>query len=249
MSTEKDIAKRIMVAIDVDELKQAESLANQLKDIGVTFKIGNQLGTYEGWKKVTEFSKKYGALVFCDTKFKDIPNTVEKSARAITRFQPDFFNVMADNNQLALESAFSGVESAMTDFKLSRKPIVLGVTVLTSISDEESTSIYGDTPEHKVLQFAITAAKSGIDGIVCSAKEAKILKNNPLTKNLILVTPGIRPRWAAPNDQSRIITPSEAIALGVDYLVIGRPITQPPEEIGSPRNAVLKIIDEIKGSL
>ena len=241
----KNSAERIMVAIDVDELSEAKEIADSLKDLGVTFKIGNQLGTYEGWQKTVEFARQYGAQIFCDTKFKDIPNTVEKSARAITRRQPDFFNVMADNNLSALKAAVDGTKSAIEDFSLASKPIILGVTVLTSISSEESDQIYGADPASKVLQFASNAAKAGLDGVVCSAEEVTLLRGNKHTSDLILVTPGIRPSWAAPNDQARIITPSQAVKNGSDYLVIGRPITQPPDEIGSPRDAVLKIIEEL----
>lgn len=238
-------AQRIMVAIDVDELSEAKKIAQSLKDLGVTFKIGNQLGTYEGWLKAVEFARQYGAQIFCDTKFKDIPNTVEKSSRAITRRQPDFFNVMADNNLAALIAAVDGSKSAVEDFSLGNRPIILGVTVLTSISNEESDQIYGADSASKVLQFASNAAKAGLDGVVCSAEEVTLLRGDKQTSDLILVTPGIRPSWAAPNDQARIITPSQAVKNGSDYLVIGRPITQPPEEIGSPRDAVLKIIEEL----
>lgn len=235
-----------MVAFDVDELAQAKVLAEDLKDLGVTFKIGNQLGTYEGWKAAVKFAHSYGAQIFCDTKFKDIPTTVEKSARAITRRQPEFFNIMADNNPEALQAAVRGIDDAVREFGISNRPILLGVTVLTSITSEESRDIYGGLPVEKVLQFAKNAAGAGLDGVVCSAQEAAMLRNDPATKDLLLVTPGIRPEWAAPNDQSRIITPSQAVKDGADYLVIGRPITQPPTEIGSPRDAVLRIIKELE---
>lgn len=238
-------AQRIMVALDVDELEQAKELAEELKGLGVTFKIGNQLGTYEGWKAAVAFAHSYGAKVFCDTKFKDIPATVEKSAKAITRRQPDFFNVMADNSLEALAAAVKGVDAAVAEYGVTR-PVVLGVTVLTSINENESHEIYGAPPAAKVLQFAKNAAAAGLDGVVCSAKEAKILRGDPATKDLLLVTPGIRPRWAAPDDQSRVITPAEAVQSGADYMVIGRPITQPPSQIGSPRQAALRIIKELE---
>ena len=241
----KNPAQRIMVALDVDELEQAREIAESIKDLGVGIKIGNQLGTYEGWQKAIDFAHEYSATVFCDTKFKDIPETVKKSSRAITRHQPEFFNVMADNSALALTGAVEGVRSAMEDFKLASSPKILGVTVLTSISDEESRSIYGAGSAEKVLQFATAAAEAGIDGVVCSAEEAIALRNHPATKDLILVTPGIRPSWAASNDQARVMTPKEAVEAGVDYMVIGRPITQPPTEIGTPRDAILKIIEEL----
>ncbi|MDB5167631.1 MAG: pyrF [Candidatus Saccharibacteria bacterium] len=233
-----------MVAFDVDELSEAKIIAESIRDLGVTFKIGNQLGTYEGWKAAIEFAHEYGALIFCDTKFKDIPETVKKSSRAMTRLEPDFFNVMADTTLDTLKFAVDGVDSAVQDFAV-KKPILLGVTVLTSISNDESVSIYGADSASKVLQFATSAAQAGLDGVVCSAQEASALRDNPATTDLLLVTPGIRPAWAASGDQQRITTPKQAIENGADYLVIGRPITQPPSEIGTPRDAILKIIEEI----
>lgn len=237
---------RIMVAFDVDELRDAQNIAEQLAGTGVTFKIGNQLGTYEGWQKAIAFAREYGALIFCDTKFKDIPETVRKSARAITRHQPDFFNIMADTQQESLSAAVDGVATAMTEFNLAQRPKLLGVTILTSLSDEECVSIYGSSSQDKVLQFAESAAEASLDGLVCSPNEIKLLKENDKTKDLLLVTPGIRPLWTSNGDQSRVMTPKMALEAGADYLVIGRPITQPPPEVGSPRNALRKILEELE---
>jgi orotidine-5'-phosphate decarboxylase len=231
-----------MVALDVDELSEAKKIVEELKGLNVTFKVGNQLGTYEGWSKVIEYIHSKNAKIFCDTKFKDIPETVRKSSRAITRHSPDFFNVMADNTQDALEAAVSGMASVS-----GIAPILLGVTVLTTINDEECRSIYGGDVITKAQQFAGSAALAGLDGVVCSAQEAALLRANENTADLILVTPGIRPVWAPSNDQKRIVTPSDAVQAGADYLVIGRPITEPPTEIGSSREAVLKIIEELEG--
>lgn len=234
-------AERIMVALDVDELDEAKAIVEDLNGLGVTFKVGNQLGTYEGWRRVVDYIHSTGAKIFCDTKFKDIPATVEKSARAIARHQPDFFNIMADNTQEALEAAVAGVDSVKGDIR----PILLGVTVLTSIKNE-SISIYGGDTSAKVRQFAGYAALAKLDGVVCSAEEVGMLRSNSETADLILVTPGIRPVWAPSNDQKRIVTPADAVRNGSDYLVIGRPITQPPAEIGGPRQAVEKIIEELQ---
>lgn len=237
-------AARIMVALDVDTLEEARAIAENLQGTGVTFKIGNQLGTYAGWEACIAFAREYDAQIFCDTKFKDIPVTVEKSARAITRRQPDFFNIMADTQEEAIRGAVLGIESAVRDYD-SKRPVLLGVTVLTSYSDEDSRAVYGTLPQDKVLQFASSAARNGLDGVVCSAEEAKLLKSNEATKDLLLITPGIRPLWATSGDQSRVLTPRRAVEAGADYLVIGRPITQPPPEIGSPRDALQKIVEEI----
>lgn len=240
------LAERLMVALDVDELSQAAVIAEDLKGLDVTFKIGNQLGTYEGWQRAIQFAKSYRARVFCDTKFKDIPATVERSCRAITRHQPDFFNVMADNNPAALEAAVRGTVSAMADFRLGQRPLLLGVTVLTSINNEEAVSLYGAPAADKVRQFATQAAQAGFDGLICSPQEAAGLRQQADTKHLLLVTPGVRPDWAASSDQRRTATPRMALQNGADYVVIGRPITRPPAKIGSPRQAALKVLKEME---
>ncbi|MCB9834440.1 orotidine-5'-phosphate decarboxylase [Candidatus Nomurabacteria bacterium] len=234
-----------MVALDVDELDQARVILDQIDGTGVTIKVGNQLATYAGWEKVARLVKERGLRFFADTKFKDIPNTVGKSARSITRYQPEFFNIMIDNNQAAIQASIEGREQSLADYHITNRPIILGVTVLTSISDRESQEIYGGSLDQKVLQFASLAAKVGLDGVVCSAKEAQMLRSNQDTEGLLLVTPGIRPDWASHNDQVRSLTPTEALSFGVDYLVIGRPITSPPAKIGGIRKALELILEEV----
>ena len=238
-------ADKIMVALDVDELLAAEPLVASIADSGVTIKIGNQLGTFEGWASAVELAHMHTLPIFCDTKFKDIPETVKKSARAITRHQPDFFTIMADNSPEALRAAVEGVASAMRDFSLAKRPRVLGVTVLTSIDEAACQSIYGGSPKDKVVQFAVAAAEAGLDGIVCSAEEAALLRANPALNDLLIITPGIRPAWAAAGDQARVTTPKDALRAGASYLVIGRPITQPPSSIGSPLQAIEAIAKEL----
>lgn len=234
---------RIIVALDVDTLDQARAIAKSLADTGVTFKIGNQLATREGWLACINFARLYGARIFCDSKFKDIPETVKLSARTMTVLEPDMFNIMADTDPAVLRATVEGVNEAVAAG--ATKPIVLGVTVLTSMSDETCQSIYGDSSAAKVIQFASNCAQAGLDGVVCSAEEATVLRSNEATKDLLLVTPGIRPAWAATGDQSRVMTPQRAVEAGADYLVIGRPITQPPSEVGSPKDAVMNIMEEV----
>ncbi|MCA9341404.1 orotidine-5'-phosphate decarboxylase [Candidatus Saccharibacteria bacterium] len=236
---------RIIVAVDVDDLDQAHKLLDELRGTGVTIKFGNQLGTYIGWKKAIELGQLYDSAVFCDTKYKDIPKTIELSSRVMTRLQPAMFNIMADNTPEALTAATAGVESAIQDFKLDSKPLLLGVTVLTSFTDQDAIQVYGGPAIEKVQQFAAAAATAGLDGLVCSPHEIRQLKSSPETSHLVLVTPGIRPDWSDKGDQKRIMTPATAVSAGADYLVIGRPITNPPSSIGSPKNAVQKIMEEI----
>lgn len=240
-------AERIIVAIDFDDFVTAKPIIDELEGTGVMVKFGNQIGTYEGWSKLVRYAHSKGLKVFCDTKFKDIPHTVEKSCRAISRFSPEIFNVMADNTTAALKGAVAGADSAVADFG-AEKPLVIGVTVLTSISEGESGDIYGGGAAEKVLQFAQASAENGLDGLVCSAQEAGMLRDNPKTANLILITPGIRPEWASKGDQSRVMTPAQAVQSGADYLVIGRPITQPPESVGNSKDALELIIKELENN-
>jgi orotidine-5'-phosphate decarboxylase len=126
---------------------------------------------------------------------------------------------------------------------------VLGVTVLTSLGGEICELIYGATPGAKVLQFARDSKLAGLDGLVCSPKETVLLRSRRELPGLILVNPGVRPAWAVKGDQARTETPFGAIEAGADYLVIGRPITNPPAEIGTPINAANKIAEEIAAAI
>jgi hypothetical protein len=126
---------------------------------------------------------------------------------------------------------------------------VLGVTVLTSHGEESCISTFGEKPGPKVVQFAKMLAEVGADGIVCSPQELELLAKYPELKKLKRVVPGVRPEWAPTQDQKRPMTPGEAIKAGADFLVIGRPITQPPKEIGGPVEATQKIAEEIEKAL
>jgi orotidine-5'-phosphate decarboxylase len=233
--------ERVIVALDVDELTQAEEIITEVGSMVGMFKIGLQLGVSEGWgqtlQRLRELAPSTG--VFADTKFKDIPQTQFQAARAITRHRPTMFNVHAGNSMEALKQAMAGAADVGDN-----PPQVLGVTVLTSIDDRESQELYGRSAGQAVLAFAQRALEAGLDGLVCSAQEAAQIRRESKYNDLKLVTPGIRPQWANGNDQARIMTPAEALNAGADYLVIGRPITQPPIGI-SRAEAVQKIIEEI----
>ena len=127
-----------------------------------------------------------------------------------------------------------------------RTPLVLAVTVLTSLGEYDTYLIFGAPSKAKVLQFARDAKIAGCDGIICSPQELEFLGNYPELRGLLKVVPGIRPKWSVTGDQKRIMTPSDAIKAGADYLVIGRPITNPPKEVGSSVEAVKRIIEEIE---
>jgi orotidine-5'-phosphate decarboxylase len=241
-----DPADRLFVALDVDSLEEAEHLMDQLEGVVTQVKFGLQLATRAGWGACIETAHARGFKVFCDAKFKDIPNTLEGAAYSLTKHKPDYFTVMADNSLEALQAIRQGTDRAAAE-NGSPAPLIIGVTVLTSISPEECQKIYGTDPQTKVMEFAEKVSKASLDAIVCSPEEVEMLRQNSKLDNLLLITPGIRPEWAQSNDQKRSATPLEALQRGADMLVIGRPITQPPVEIGSSADAANKILEEIKG--
>ncbi len=232
------VKDRIIVALDVDTLKEAESLVSELAEFVGFFKVGLQLLTSVGTPKAVEAIHNLGGRVFLDGKFCDIPNTVGKAATKAAALGVSMFNVHASAGLKAMISA--------VDNKGSSK--VLVVTVLTFLGENETFTIFGESPKNKVVQFAQQAWLAGADGIICSPQELNFIGNNFELAGLLKVVPGVRPKWATLNDQKRSITPEEAIRAGADLLVIGRPITKPPFELTSI-SAAKAIIEEIEKSL
>ena len=226
---------RIIVALDYPTLSEAQALVERLADKVGYFKVGLELLMADGPAQAVKLIHSAGGKVFLDGKFSDIPNTVGAASSVVTGLGVDMFNVHANCGVASMSAAVANKGEA----------IVLAVTVLTSITDEETKSIYQRPAVDQVLEFAKLAKSAGIDGLVCSPMELTALRANPELSDLLLVTPGVRPAWAAVGDQKRVMTPSEAVAAGADYLVIGRPITQPPAEVGSPEKAVELIIAEL----
>lgn len=176
---------------------------------------------------------------FIDAKLHDIPNTIKGASVAISRMGVRFFNIHASAGPEAIKAAVVNRGHSQ----------VLGVTVLTSIDSETCVSIFGGQPKEKVLDFVKLLANAGADGVICSPQELQIIRDDVVFNDLLLVTPGVRPEWAAAGDQKRIMTPAEAIKAGADYLVIGRPILKPPKEIGSPVEAAKRIAEEIASAV
>ena len=228
--------ERIVVALDVDSLDKALELVEELHPYVGYFKVGLELLTNEGAPKVVQAIKEAGGKIFYDGKFKDIPNTVAGASKAVAKLGVDMFNVHASG----------GVEmmKAAVDNKGESK--VLAVTVLTSLSEEDAYSIYGAPSKGKVIEFARWAKIAGIDGLICSPQELQVLGKQKELDDLLRVTPGVRPEWAARGDQKRVMTPGEAVKAGADYLVVGRPITKPPSDIGNSIAAAKMIAEDIK---
>jgi orotidine-5'-phosphate decarboxylase len=210
---------KIIVALDYADAESALKLVNQLDPALCRLKVGKELFTAAGPQLVESLTRSnFG--VFLDLKFHDIPNTVAKACTAAGNLGVWMLNVHASGGLEMMQAAKKAVDSNDT------KPLLIAVTVLTSMNQEtlNQIGIHTDLPTH-VLNLAKLTQQAGLDGVVCSALEAKMLRAN-LGSEFCLVTPGIRPANASKDDQSRIVTPADALALGSSYLVIGRPITQ-----------------------
>lgn len=231
--------ERIIVALDVDSLEKALPLVETLAPHVGCFKVGLELITSAGAPQVVQAIHERGGKVFFDGKFDDIPNTIAGAAKAAAKMGVHMFDV----------HACSGREGMKAAAQHKGTSLLLAVTVLTSFDDAGSCQVFGAPSHEKVKQFAEAAAQSGVDGIVCSPQELLMLSQNPLTQKLIKVTPGVRPQWASANDQKRTLTPKEAIQNGASYLVIGRPILQPPSVMASPQAAAKEIALEIAEAL
>jgi orotidine-5'-phosphate decarboxylase len=219
-----DARDRLIVALDVEGLAEAERLLDRLQGLATRFKIGSQLFTAAGPPAV-ELVQKRGAEVFLDLKFHDIPNTVAGAAREAARMGVLMFNVHASGGRAMMKAA---AESAATTARESggRRPIVLAVTVLTSLDRgalSRELSVAASVEGH-VLHLARMAAESGLDGCVASPNEIAALRTDR-GADWVIVTPGVRPAGSDSGDQSRIATPRAAVQAGARYLVVGRPIT------------------------
>ncbi|MFZ2153770.1 MAG: orotidine-5'-phosphate decarboxylase [Candidatus Moraniibacteriota bacterium] len=226
---------RIIVALDVNSLDKAKSLVEILAPHVGCFKIGLELITAIGAPQIVDFIHSLGGQVFYDGKFDDIPNTVGGATKAVAALKVKMLNVHAS----------AGIESMMAAVANKGDALVLAVTVLTSLEENNANLIFGGPSKAKVLQFARDAKLSGCDGIICSPQELELLGKQKELSGLLKITPGVRSAWAVTGDQKRIMTPAEAIKAGATALVIGRPITKPPAEIGSPVDAANKIAEEI----
>lgn len=231
---------KVLVALDVDDLQRAQELTELLAGKVCGFKVGLELCSAQGVPAVVDTVSRLGGAVFLDLKFKDIPNTVYGAVRACCRPGVLLLNVHCDGGAEMLKAASKAAAEA------PHRPAIIGVTVLTSIDEtmlHEELRVQGSLKDH-VVRLALMAKASGLNGVVCSPFEVRDIKE-ACGADFITVVPGVRPAWAAAGDQKRFMTPAEAVAAGADYLVIGRPITNPPASFGSPAAAAASIMEEI----
>ncbi|MEP7069095.1 MAG: orotidine-5'-phosphate decarboxylase [Usitatibacter sp.] len=211
--------KRIIVALDVPDADAALALAARLDAKLCRVKVGKELFVAAGPAVVHKLQER-GFEVFLDLKFHDIPNTVAGACRSAARIGVWMLNVHASGGEAMLRAARESIEA------VARPPILIAVTILTSLADAdlERVGLHGSLMEN-VERLARLTRASGLDGVVCSAQEAPLIRK-AAGEDFILVTPGIRLNNDTKDDQVRVVTPVEAVRLGANYLVIGRPITQ-----------------------
>lgn len=228
---------KVVVALDFDKKADALSFVDQVQPSDCRLKVGKEMFTHFGPELVKEFTKR-GFDVFLDLKFHDIPNTVAKAVSAAADLGVWMVNVHASGGTKMMTAAKEALTSYQQD-----APLLIAVTVLTSMSEEDLYALgITKSAKEQVLHLAGLTQQSGLDGVVCSAWEAEMLKQQ-FGQDFKLITPGIRPSGSAIDDQKRIMTPEQALSVGVDYLVIGRPITK----AASPHDVLQQINRSING--
>lgn len=232
---------KLVLPLDIDSLEEAKEIISELKESVGVFKV-NFLFTHYGCD-VVEAIQEAGCKIFLDLKFHDIPNTVENYARAAARLGVYMFNVHCSGGYEMMKAAADASRDEAEKLGFD-KPLVLGVTVLTSIDQKglnDDLRING-TVEEQVVHLAKLAKKAGLDGVVASAKEVAAIKK-ACGKDFIALTPGIRPLWSLgkKDDQKRVVTPKDAIKNGSDFIVIGRPILEAKDR----KEAADKVLEEM----
>ena len=222
----------VIIALDLEHTL-AIDLARRLDPVNCRLKVGSQLFTSAGPKVIEELSM-LGFDIFLDLKFHDIPNTVAQSVKVASNLGVWMLNVHASGGSIMMNAAKKATA------ELLEPPLIIGVTMLTSLSEEDVNEIGIQDISNQALSLASLAKKNSLDGVVCSVNEVRRIKEL-LGKDFITVTPGIRSSDSLKDDQSRVSTARNAIENGSDYLVIGRPITQSD----NPMNSLDSIINEI----
>ncbi|OGT53486.1 MAG: orotidine 5'-phosphate decarboxylase [Gammaproteobacteria bacterium RIFCSPHIGHO2_12_FULL_42_13] len=221
----------VIVALDYTDKQKALAFVDQVNPSLCSLKVGKALFTYAGPDFVRDLVAK-GFCVFLDLKFHDIPNTVAEACSAAATLGVWMLNVHASGGAAMMKAARHAIDAQ----KAGKKPLLIAVTVLTSLNDQDLHQIgmMGNT-EEAVLRLAKNAKACGLDGVVCSAEEATMLRHE-LGGDFLLITPGIRLEDNITNDQKRVMTPQQALAAGSDYLVIGRSITSAEDPVAVLRS-------------
>ena len=244
MQIRPEIKEKIVLALDVDTPQEAKALITELKDYVGVFKVGLQMYTGNGYE-IFNFMKEQNIKFFFDVKLHDIPNTVAKASENIVRNGASFFNLHTTGGEEMMRCAAQAAKRTAQELG-KETPTILGVTVLTSISEDclQNELKIPYKPQEYALNLALSAKRAGLDGVVASVWEARKIKQ-VCGKDFKVLCPGIRPDWSNKNDQKRLATPSLAINEGADYLVIGRAVTSAPDRV----KAIQMIYEEIENAL
>ncbi len=230
---------RVFVALDTTSVADAVDQARAMRGAVAGVKLGLEFFNANGPAGVRQVIAE-GLPLFLDLKFHDIPNTVAGAVRAVTPLGPYMLNLHVGGGAAMMRAALDAATDTAAKVGV-RRPLVIGVTVLTSLADDDLAAVGQQGPAaDQVRRLAALAQGAGLDGVVCSPQEIEMLRRD-CGRDFVLVTPGIRPAGAALGDQKRVMTPGEAIAAGADYLVIGRPILAAPD----PKAAADAIVAEI----
>jgi orotidine-5'-phosphate decarboxylase len=238
---EQLLKNKLIVALDVETAREALNLFNALKDVAGMFKIGSQLFTAAGPNVVREIVGA-GGRIFLDLKFHDIPNTVAAAGVEAARLGVSIFNVHACGGSEMMRRTAEAVAETCAREALIR-PLVIAVTALTSADDSTLAEAgFSSGATEQVRRMARLAAHAGLDGVVASPHEVKLIRETVGRTGFVVVTPGVRSIVVASDDQRRVMTPAEAVRAGADYLVVGRPILNAPD----PARAAQEIVEEMQ---
>lgn len=235
--------EKLIVALDYATAQDAMTLVNQLGDAVSYYKVGLELFLNSRGSVVDQL-KLQGKKVFLDLKFHDIPNTVAQATAWAASLGVDMFTLHASGGEEMMRVSVEKVQEVCAKQNL-KVPKMVGVTILTSFDEAGIAKVgYKNCIADTALNLAKLCQAANMSGVVCSPHEAKLIKDT-CGADFITVCPGIRPTWAAAGDQKRITTPADAIKIGVDHMVVGRPITKAE----NPQEAAFKIIEEIGGAM
>lgn len=240
----KEAKDRIILALDVDDLEEAQKLVVELKDYVGFFKIGLQLFTSYGFSAI-KMVRDNGGKVYCDLKFHDIPHIVSHACSNLIKHNINFFNIHLQGGSKMVSQVVKTAKETAKQLNVD-PPTILGVSLLSSFGQRtltEELSVEKNIEDY-IMQLTRIAKENGLDGIVAGASEAVKIRQE-FGDDFLILCPATRPTWAAVNDQIRVDTPTEAIKAGVDFLVIGRPITGVEDKVAAAK----LIIDEINSAL
>lgn len=236
------MSNRILAALDTTSIEEAVGLCKTLDGLVGGVKLGLEFFTANGPDGVRAVVDT-GQPLFLDLKFHDIPNTVAGAVRAVVPLRPTIINVHASGGPAMMKAAREAAKEAADEAGIPM-PMLIAVTVLTSLDDADLASVGQRNPaEAQAVRLAQLAQSAKLDGVVCSPKEILAIRR-ACDENFKLIVPGIRPLWSATGDQKRFSSPASALKDGADYLVIGRPITAAPD----PAEAAQRITEEIPDS-